>query len=158
RADGIGFYSFMRPGIAAAAWSNLGEGFMHDYETEGRHDDPALDAVTENVLPADSHNMVREQRWLESAARAVLLSENLAYSPPAPFLHDGEVSGTINFARATDREWVSLSVLTTSRFISEHLSLALERARRFGVLGDRAALLGGALEHLSQMVVNADAK
>lgn len=158
RADGIGFYSFMRPGIAAAASSNLGEGFMHDYEAEGRHDDPVLDAVTENVLPADSHNMVREQRWLESAARAVLLRETLAYSLQGPILQDGEVSGTINFARATDHEGFSLADLTTARFISEHLSLALERARRFEVVGDRAALLGGALDHLSQMVVIADVK
>ena len=109
------------------------------------------------MLPADSHNMVREERWLDSAARGVLQRENLQYSLQAPLLHDGEVAGTINFARSSDLEGFSLADLTTARFVSEHLGLALERARRFEVAGDRAALLGGALDHLSQMVVVAEA-
>jgi DNA-binding CsgD family transcriptional regulator len=157
RADGIGFYKFTRPGLPADASSNLGASFMQAYEAEGRHDDPVLEAVTEHVLPADSHNMVREQRWRDSAARAVLLRENLGYSLQAPILQDGELAGTINFARGVDLEGFSLVDLTTARFVSEHLGLALERARRFEVAGDRAALLGGALDHLSQMVVIADA-
>lgn len=156
RADGIGIYRFTRAGVPAEASSNLGENFMRAYEIEGRFDDPVLDAVTENVLPADSHNMVREERWLDSAARSVLLRENLEFSLQAPILRDGEVGGTINFARGSDLEGFSLADLTTARFVSEHLGLALERARRFEVAGDRAALLGGALDHLSQMVVVAE--
>ncbi|MGC5626939.1 helix-turn-helix transcriptional regulator [Georgenia sp. Z1344] len=156
-ADGIGMYRFASPGVPALFASNLSDEFMAAYEAEGRNDDPVLDAVTDNVLPADSTNVVREQRWLESGARAVLLRENLAHSLEAPILIAGEVAGTVNFARATDAEPFTLVDLTTARFVSEHLSLALERARRFEQAGDRAALLGGALDHLSQMVVVADA-
>lgn len=157
RADGIGLYRFARPDAPAEARSNLDDEFMEAYEAEGRHDDPVLDAVTENVLPADSHNLVREERWTGSAARDVLRRSNLEFSLQAPVLHAGEVSGTINFARASDLEGFTLDDLTTARFISEHLGLALERARRFEAAGDRAALLGGALDHLSQMVVVAEA-
>jgi len=157
RADGIGLYSFPRPGSPAEARSNLDAEFMDAYEAEGRHDDPVLDAVTENVLPADSHNLVREERWSASAARRVLLRSNLEFSLQAPILHAGEVSGTVNFARSSDLEGFTLNDLTTARFVSEHLGLALERARRYEIAGDRAALLGGALDHLSQMVVVADA-
>lgn len=157
RADGIGLYSFARLDAPAEGRSNLADDFMDAYEAEGRQDDPVLDAVTENLLPADSHNLVREERWTASAARRVLLRSNLEFSLQAPILHEGEVAGTINFARGSDLKEFSLNDLTTARFVSEHLGLALERARRFEIAGDRAALLGGALDHLSQMVVVADA-
>ncbi|MGO1833485.1 MAG: LuxR C-terminal-related transcriptional regulator [Actinomycetaceae bacterium] len=155
-ADGIGIYRFAADGVPADASSNLSEDFMASYEAEGRHDDPVLDAVVENVLPADSTHVVHTRRWHDSAARAVLLGENLGHSLEAPIIVAGEVAGTLNFARGVDVNNFSLEDLTAARFASEHLSLALERAHRFEAVGDRADLLGGALNHLSQMVVVAD--
>ncbi|MGO1172834.1 MAG: LuxR C-terminal-related transcriptional regulator [Actinomycetaceae bacterium] len=156
-SDAVGIYRFAADGVPADASSNLSPAFMAAYEAEGRHDDPVLEAVVENVLPADSTHVVHSQRWLDSAARSVLLGENLGHSLEAPIIVAGEVAGTLNFARGVDIENFSLEDLTAARFASEHLSLALERAHRFELAGDRAALLGGALDHLSQMVVVAEA-
>src|SRR5690606_6999453 len=138
-------YSFPRPESPAEARSNLHAAFMDAYEAEGRPDDPGLDTATENGLAAAAHNLARVERWAASAARRVLQRANLEFSLQAPILHAGEVSGTVNFARSSDLEGFTLSDLTTARFISEHVGLALERARRYEIAGDRAALLGGAL-------------
>ncbi|WP_052809650.1 LuxR C-terminal-related transcriptional regulator [Streptomonospora alba] len=156
-ADGIGFYRFtddMNPVLERA--STLSDFFMHTYEEQGRRDDPVLEAVLEYGLPADSHMMLSPSRWHSSAAKSVLLSEGLAYSMEAPIIESGSVVGTVNFARATDGRPFHEEDLSLARLISEHLSLAIERARRLDALGDQATLVQGVLDHFPHGVVVSD--
>ncbi|MFD0772971.1 LuxR C-terminal-related transcriptional regulator [Streptomonospora algeriensis] len=156
-ADGIGFYRFtddVHPVLERT--STLSDFFMHTYEEHGRRDDPVLEAVLEHGLPADSHMMLTSSRWHSSAARSVLLSEGLAYSMEAPIIESGSVVGTINFARATDGRPFREEDLSLARLISEHLSLAIERAQRMDALGDQTALVQGVLDHFPHGVVVSD--
>ncbi|GAA3731168.1 DNA-binding CsgD family transcriptional regulator/PAS domain-containing protein [Spinactinospora alkalitolerans] len=156
-ADGIGFYRFVNDATPVLErTSTLSDLFMHAYEEQGRRDDPVLEAVLEHGLPADSHVMLSPLRWHSSAARSILLSEGLAYSMEAPIMESGNVVGTINFARATDGRPFCEEDLSLARLISEHLSLAIERARRLDALGEQATLVQGVLDHFPHGVVVSD--
>ncbi|WP_158920526.1 LuxR C-terminal-related transcriptional regulator [Streptomyces sp. NBRC 109706] len=156
-ADGIGFYRFGRDTTPVLeSRSTLSDRFMYAYEGTGRRDDPVLELVLEHGLPADSHHLVSPRRWDSSGARSVLLGEGLAYSMEAPLIESGSVVGTINFARATDGKPFCEEDLTSAGFISEHLSLAMERARRWDDLGEWASLLEGTFDHFPHGVVVSD--
>jgi DNA-binding CsgD family transcriptional regulator/PAS domain-containing protein len=153
-ADGIGFYRFREPSqpLLLEKSATLSEAFLHNYEERGRFDDPVLDFVLEHRLPGDSARLPQE-RWRSSGAHEVLSGEGLAHSMEAPLIEAGEVIGTINFARASDGSRFLDGDLTSARFVSEHLSLAMERARRYEALGERSSLFQGALEQCPQGVL-----
>lgn len=153
-ADGIGFYRFREPSqpMLLEKSATLSETFLHRYEERGRPDDPVLDFVMEHQLPVDSGRLPAE-RWRSSGAHEVLSAEGLAHSLEAPLTGSGAVIGTINFARSGQGAAFSEGELTAARFVSEHLSLAMERARRYEALGERASLLQGTLEQFPQGVL-----
>src|SRR5699024_1720184 len=147
-ADGVGYYRFLADPVSVPVEkeATLSEQFIDDYETHGRPDDPVLDFVLEHRLAVDSSRL-SPRRWEASGARAVLAAEGLGHSLEAPLTDSGMVIGTINLARASDSDRFRKEDLTSARYIAEHLSRAMERARRFDSLGQRASLLEGALEH-----------
>jgi len=153
-ADGLGFYRFREPSqpLLLEKSATLSETFLLNYEERGRVDDPVLDFVLEHRLPVCSGRLPVD-RWRSSGAHEVLSAEGLSHSLEAPLTESGEVIGTINFARGADGSEFHESDLTSARFVSEHLSLAMERARRYEALGERASLFQGALEQFAQGVL-----
>lgn len=164
--DAFGIYRFgRRPGDAPPAEGtltvldsghvNTQESLLVAYEERGREDDPVLAFVQEHSLPGTSGRL-ESSRWLTSAAYSVLSDEGLVHSMEAPITIDADLAGTINFARSKGSAGFSDPELTIARFLSGHLSLALERARRYESLGDRATSLEGALERSENGVVITD--
>ena len=146
-ADAVGFY---RLGTSATdrpveASANLDGGFLEEYEEAGRMDDPVLRYVVQHRIPVDSRRLAPKE-WRGSGAMRVLGKSGLAHSLQAPVMHEGAVVGTINFARSdADRPFHDHD-LSTAYALSQHLALALERARRFQVADARATVLETALE------------
>jgi len=153
-ADGIGFYRFEFPDAdrLVERQATLGDSFLHSYERSGRADDPVLDFVTAHLLPHDSSSLA-EDEWQSSGAYRVLSNEGLSHSLEAPLTEATGIIGTINFARATDAPAFTADEVDIAKFVSEHLSLAIERAKRHELLGERANLLQGAIEHFPQGLI-----
>lgn len=156
-SDGFGLYEFKDNPLEVPVemTANLSDTFMQKYEALGRADDPVLEFLLDHMLPGDSSRLDPD-RWLASSACDLLAEEGLEHSLEAPLTASGKVVGTINFARSTGTRSFADEDVTSARFISEHLSLAMERARRIQQLGERAAVLEGALERSPQGVIVTD--
>lgn len=153
-SDAIGFYRFQRSrgSHVVEKKTSLGEAFVDNYEQIGRQDDPVLQFVVETQMPGNSAQLA-PSRWDSSGAYNALREVGLLHSLEAPLIIAGEMVGTLNFARATDSSQFNDDNLTMARFVSEHLSLAMERVHRHDALGERAAALQGAIEHFPQGVL-----
>jgi len=68
----------------------------------------------------------------------------------------GGLFGTINFARDDSRTPFSSADLCAAGIVSEHLSLAIERAHRFEQSTNRAGILENAIDRIPQAIVIAD--
>ncbi|MGJ3508162.1 LuxR C-terminal-related transcriptional regulator [Enemella sp. A6] len=151
-ADAAGFYLFVdTDDRQRRIRATLDADFLDDYEKRGRPDDPVLDFVVEHGLPIDSSRL-RPTTWQPSGARQVLGDVGLDQSMEGPLVMAGRVVGTINFARAGTDEFEKAD-LGSTRFMAEHLSLALERAQRHAVVTERADLLSVVLDHMNSGVV-----
>lgn len=151
-ADALGMYRLGGDSAPLEVLSAGDYGFLERYEEIGRRDDPVLDFVLHQKRPIDSSRVVSGHRWAHSGARAALAEADLAHSLEAPITVSGEVVGTINFAR-TGRTPFSTSDLASARFVSEQLSLAIERAYRFEETRARLDILEATMDRLPQGVV-----
>ncbi|MDX3233972.1 LuxR C-terminal-related transcriptional regulator [Streptomyces sp. ME19-01-6] len=154
-ADALGMYRLGSDSAPLEVLSAGDYGFLELYEEIGRSDDPVLDFVLNQQRPIDSSRVVSGHRWAQSGARAALGEGDLAHSLEAPIVVSGEVVGTINFARV-DRAPFSSTDLASARFVSEQLSLAIERAYRFEETRTRLEILEATMDRLPQGVVISD--
>lgn len=129
--------------------------FVDEYETIGRPDDPVLDHVIQAQAPIDSSRLGRGT-WERSGARAALRVGGFEHSMEAPIVVRGTVFGTINFARSEHQAPFATSDLAAAGTIAEHLSLAIERARRFDECATKTVVYENALDRLPQGMVIAD--
>lgn len=148
-----GAHTIAPDGIAA----NVQEDFLAEYEVRGRADDPVLEFAVRLGQPVDS-STVPASHWDGSGARHVLARTGLAHSLQAPVIVDGELVGTINFARDTASPPFCDRELSRARALSEHLALALSRARRYEALECQITLLEGALDRSSRAAIVCDAQ
>ncbi|MGW3944523.1 LuxR C-terminal-related transcriptional regulator [Streptomyces phaeochromogenes] len=152
-ADAFGLYRFGPDARPVDVLAPAQYGFMDMYEQYGRSDDPVLQFVLEQCRPIDSSRTICPDHWQRSGARAVLAEAGLAHSLEAPVIAAGTVVGTINFARELDSRAFSSSDLVSARFVSEQLSLAIERALRFEATRQRLSTLESALDRVPHGIV-----
>ncbi len=152
-ADALGLYRFGSDARPVDVLSPAQYGFLDLYEQYGRSDDPVLQFVLEQRRPIDSSRAICPDQWQRSGARTVLAEAGLAHSLEAPLIAAGTIIGTINFARAPQSRAFSSTDLVSARFVSEQLSLAIERALRFEATGRRLSTLESALDRIPQGIV-----
>lgn len=153
-AEVMGLYRF--PGarqMPIEVMSDGGVEFLKSYEEHGRDDDPVLDFVATHRRPIDSSRASARSRWDESGARAVLAEAGLSHSMQAPLLVAGELIGTVNFARSSANDQFDTDDLISAHMLSEHLSIAIERAFRFEVAVRLGEALEGALDRVPEGIV-----
>ena len=139
----------------AAVPVDLPVAFVDEYETIGRPDDPVLDHVIQAHAPIDSSRL-GSGTWERSGARAALRVGGFEHSMEAPIVVRGRLVGTINFARAEHQAPFAIDDLTAAGIVAEHLSLAIERAKRFDECATKAVVYENALDRLPQGMVIAD--
>jgi Response regulator containing a CheY-like receiver domain and an HTH DNA-binding domain len=153
KCDGFGIYRFADGLLSVESVNATVSGaLLERYETDGRKDDPVLDFLLEYLLPADETRATDGKTWASSSTRAILAAEGLGHSLEAPLLGAGGLIGTINLARAEQEQAFCDEDLRLARFLSEHLSLAMERAARYESTGLRSGILEGVLDQMSQGV------
>ena len=133
--------------------AKVGVDFLDEYEDFGRHDDPVLDFVLQQRRPIDSSRVVKQAVWDRSGALTALHVGGHYHSLEAPLIVSGVLYGTMNFARPRDLPSFSDSDLAAARTAAEQLGLAIERALRFEVIGQRTNMLEHTLDRLPQAVV-----
>lgn len=152
-ADAVGVYLFERPGRSEqVVRSTAPHEFMQRYEVVGRPDDPVLDFVVTHRLPVEQSRLPAV-RWEMSGARMALREAGLEHSMQAPIMLTESLVGTINFARAADCSGFRRRDVANTRYVSEHVSLAIERALRHQALGSHINLLTMALDRVSAGIV-----
>ncbi|WLF44532.1 GAF domain-containing protein [Rhodococcus opacus] len=155
-AGAIGLYQIhAESGQVMDVHARVSVEFLDEYETYGRTDDPVLEYVVENQEPIDSSRLHRSA-WASSGARAALRVGGYEHSMEAPLIVSGRLFGTINFARDDSRTPFSSADLSAAGIVSEHLSLAIERAHRFEQSTNRAGILENAIDRIPQAIVIAD--
>lgn len=157
-ADGIGFYR-----LGPTAWAspqeitaNLRADFLAAYEADGRADDPVLRMAVASRAPAHSR-VVERKSWDGCASRHVLGDAGLRHSLQVPVITQGQIVGTLNFARSGPRAFDDADLVVAGG-LATHLSAALERAHRFEQAQSKLAQLEAVLNierHVS-MVSTAD--
>ena len=153
KCDGFGIYRFADGLLSVESVNATVSGTLLDqYETDGRKDDPVLDFLLEYLLPADETRATDTETWTSSATHTILAEEGLGHSLEAPLLRARGMIGTLNLARAEQEQGFCDEDLTLARFLSEHLSLAMERAARYELTGLRSGILEGVLDQMSQGV------
>ena len=156
-ASGVGMYQLdAESGNVIDVMASLEGDFLDDYEAYGRQDDPVLQFVGEHRRPMDSSRLVGARRWDDCGARAALGKGGYGHSMESPVMVAGMLYGTLNFARPAEQPSFSESDLTSARVVSEQMGLAIERATRFEVAGQRSNALEHALDRLPQAVVVTD--
>jgi len=153
-ADGIGLYELDPDSgsvcdVAAAVRGD----FLGAYEEFGRADDPVLAFVAQHNRAIDSSRVVEPEAWASCGARSALEIAGYVHSLEAPVQVSGVMFGTINFARTPQQPVFSTHDLANARLVSEQLGLALERALRFELMGERSNILEHALDRLPQAIV-----
>ena len=156
-ADAVGFYRLGRSATdrPLEVSANLDGSFLEDYEEAGRRDDPVLRYVVQHRIPVDSRRLSPGE-WRGSGAMRVLSNSGLSHSLQAPVVHAGEVVGTINFARAESGRPFRDRDLSMAFALSQHLAIALERARRLHVADARASVLEAAFEQSGRAALICD--
>jgi DNA-binding CsgD family transcriptional regulator/PAS domain-containing protein len=153
-SDAVGLYRFHETGTAPSEVLSDAEGkFLEAYETFGREDDPVLNFVMDHRRPIDSTRATTPKRWEACGARAALAEAGLTQSLEAPLVAAGQLIGTINFARADARRKFATVDLVSARMLGEQLSLAIERALRFELVGRHASMLERALDRVPEGVI-----
>lgn len=155
-AGAIGLYHINADsGHVVDVHANVPGSFLDEYEVIGRPDDPVLDHIVQEHAPIDSSRL-RQGAWAQSGARAALKVGGFEHSMEAPIVVSGNLFGTINFARSGRLAPFSSDDLMAAAIISDHLSLAIERARRFDECAAKAGVYENALDRLPQAMVIAD--
>ncbi|OBH52858.1 LuxR C-terminal-related transcriptional regulator [Mycobacterium sp. E2479] len=156
-SDAFGVYRFSSSVYeVASCHASTSSHFLDAYERFGRADDPVLNFAVNRKTPIDSSRLSSPSMWESSAARAVLAIEGYCHSLEAPVIVGGNVFGTINFARRTDRSEFTEDDLILAQFASEQLGLAAERALRFEGIGRKANVLEDAFDRMPQAVFITD--
>ncbi|WP_340541083.1 LuxR C-terminal-related transcriptional regulator [Nocardioides sp. GXZ039] len=130
--------------------------FLEEYERYGRADDPVLDFVLQQRRPIDSTRAAGGKKWEASGARAALGGAGLEHSLEAPLVVSGMLLGTVNFARAAKEPAFSHDDLLSARLVSEQVGLAMERALRFELTGQRSSMMESVLDRVPQAVIVTD--
>lgn len=143
-------------GSPVAIAADAEQDFLEEYEEFGRADDPVLVGAQETRHPIDNTRVGSRTAWEASGAYQCLDRAGYYYSMEAPVLVTGIHCATLNFARWRDDPPFSSADLYAAQRLSEHISLALERAIRYEETGRRATLLEDALDRLPQAVVVTD--
>jgi GAF domain-containing protein len=153
-ADGHGLYRLDPQTLDPVAIStDVTPSFVAKYTQYGRFDDPVMDRSRELRRPVDSSRLASSVDWQASAAYSILADEGYCHSLRAPFEIDGQVCGTVTFARCRGARGFDEHDLRVARTISEQTGLALERATRFEATGQRVGVLQDVLDHLPQGIV-----
>lgn len=156
-ADGIGLYELdPESGAVCDVAAAVRGDFLGAYEEFGRADDPVLAFVAQHNRAIDSSRVVETDVWESCGARSALELAGYVHSLEAPVQVSGIMFGTINFARTPQQPVFSTDDLVNARLASEQLGLALERAMRFEMLGQRSSVLEHALDRLPQAIIVTD--
>lgn len=156
-ADGIGLYELdPNSGAVCDVAATVRGDFLGAYEEFGRSDDPVLAFVAQHNRAIDSSRVVDNDVWESCGARSALGLAGYVHSLEAPVQVSGIMFGTINFARTPQQPTFSTDDLANARLASEQLGLALERAMRFEMLGQRSSVLEHALDRLPQAIIVTD--
>lgn len=129
------------------------DGFLDDYERNGRAGDPVLHRAVACGGPVDNTRILSEPEWQRTPVYQVLRRARFTHSMEAPVLLGGAVVGTLNLARGLSDPPFAEEDLALLGAISRHVAVALRRAQRFEALERRAALLEDALDALPQPVL-----
>lgn len=156
-ADGIGLYELdPASGAVCDVAAAVRGDFLGAYEEFGRNDDPVLAFVVEHKRAIDSSRAVEPETWEQCGARSALDLAGYVHSLEAPVQVSGMMFGTINFARTANDPAFSDQDLVGARLASEQLGLALERAFRYEMMGERSSVLEHALDRMPQAIVVTD--
>jgi DNA-binding CsgD family transcriptional regulator/PAS domain-containing protein len=137
-------------------YSEADDWFLDEYEEYCRVDDPLLDYVVRRGRPIDSTRVTTRSRWELSGNHVLLNRAGLSFSLEAPVTASGTLLGTMKFARSATAGAFGEAELAIATLICEQLGLAMERAARFDLTGQRTCMLEKVLDRLPEAVVVTD--
>lgn len=109
------------------ASSGVSEYFLTLYERVGRRRDPVLAAVEEQALPYDNRRLMSDDEWqAQPVYRDVFSLHRLTHVLYVPLLVDGEVVGTLDFGRGTERGPYSADDISSTNQAAVVIGRALE--------------------------------
>jgi DNA-binding CsgD family transcriptional regulator len=103
--------------------------FLAEYELI-RQEDPLFKFLLQKRKFTHSLAMFNQSDWLRQPLHEFLSRWGLDYSIEAPLSHDGNISGTLNFAIAGNRYFAKEN-LATARFLCSEFDLAYKRILEF---------------------------
>lgn len=125
-ADAWGMYVFDAGGQSKGGFSGHAErSFLREYES-WRERDPLLKRMMARRAFTHSLGEFARLEWLREPLHGFLSRWGLDYSIEAPLVVDGEVRGTLNFARG-GREYFSRAGLEFARFLCGETDVAFAR-------------------------------
>lgn len=129
------------------------DNFVDEYERMGRSGDPVFLRAAAGAIAIDDSRALAPSEWVEAPVYDVLRRQGLGHSLEAPLIVGGALIGTLNLARRPDDPAFSRRDLDLVAAAGEHVQLALHRAVRFELSGQRTSVLEHALDQVSQAVV-----
>lgn len=103
--------------------------FLAEYE-KVRKEDPLFKFLLQKKKFTHSLEMFNESDWLKQPLHSFLSQWGLAYSIEAPLVHDGHISGTLNFA-VGGKKYFARESLAAARFLCSEFDAAYKRILEF---------------------------
>ena len=127
-ADAFGIYLLdaKRKAPEKIVVSGASRVFLEEYESY-RSLDPIYDFVVRQRCVTDGANLLGSRDWRSHPLREWLRHWGLQHSLQGPLIINGEVAGTVNFARAADCAPFTARSRWLAQVICEEASAALER-------------------------------
>lgn len=134
-ADAYGLYTFDNQLETKSIISHqANDKFLAEYEAF-REKDPLFKFLLRKKSFTHSLDIFSHKDWLRQPLHSFLSRWGLHYSIEAPLIHEGRISGTMNFALGGDR-YFSKNSLIVAQFLCNEFDMAYKRIQEFNKLMD----------------------
>lgn len=131
--------------------------YVHRYERFGRHCDPVLHHALADHRACDDSMVMSPDDWQQAPiVRDLFRHHDMGHVMCAPVIRDGDVVGTINFARRVGEPAFDDTDRRRATVAATMFSAAVAATDLIGTLDAERAALWGALEACRQPVIVSD--